>query len=60
MMIRKNLVVLFLGVFTLMMLMMWANAFVNSSKIYEDKTGVQRLSDFVDRLESVERVSSGS
>ena len=42
---RKNLVVLCVGVFTLMLLTAGASAFMTRNMIVEDKTGVQRLSD---------------
>ena len=45
MMNRKNLVVLCVGVFTLVLLTAGASAFMTRSLITEDKTDVQRLSD---------------
>lgn len=50
-MICKNLIVLLAGVLTLMILTIWANAVMNRGLIYEDRTDVQRLSDYVDQLE---------
>ena len=53
MMTRKNLVVLCVGVFTLMLLTAGASAFMTRNLITEDKTGVQRLSDEKPRAEKI-------
>ena len=50
---RKNLVVLCVGVFTLMLLTAGASAFMTRNIITEDRTGVQRLTDTDPKAEKI-------
>lgn len=53
MMTRKNLIVLCVGVFTLVLLTAGASAFVTRNMLTEDKTEVQRLTDGKSRSEKI-------
>lgn len=43
----KDLTVLLLGILTLLLLMLWFGTMGSRNLMYEDNTGVQRLSDHV-------------